>query len=159
MNRVRANTVLLIFICANWAICCLVIWWRYQINLLIRRGSYQRNEALSVVGKMSLIVTILTAGVWLFVRYRNRSGSQWRLVWSVVWKTAIVLILYVFIVLVRRQFWTPSQGDDSAFLPLVGHINGEFLSEFLWVIFLLEVVPIMAFVSGLLYFAQARAAD
>ena len=55
MNRVRANIVLLVFICVNWAICCLVIWWRYQINLLIRVGSYQRDEAMSAVGKMSLI--------------------------------------------------------------------------------------------------------
>jgi hypothetical protein len=159
MNRVRANAMLLIFICTNWAICCLVIWWRYHINLLIRGGSYQRNEALSLVGKMSLIVTILTAAVWLFVRHRTLSDSRWRLVWNVAWKTAIALVLYVFIVLVRRQLWTPSQGDDSAFLPLVSRINGEFLSEFLWLIFLLEVVPIMAFVSGLLYLAQARAAD
>src|ERR1700693_3683783 len=150
MNRVRSNVVLLIFICANWAICCLVIWWRYHINLLIRVGSYQRNEALSVVGKMSLIVTILTAAVWLFVRHRSRSGLQWRLAWNVAWKTAIVLVLYVFIVLVRRQLWTESQGvnDSAMFLPLVGHVNAYFLSEFLWLIFLLEVVPIMAFVSG-----------
>ena len=158
MKRVKSNILLLIFICANWAICCLVIWWRYNIELLIHGGSYQRNEALSVVGKMSLIVTILTAAVWLFVRHRNRTCSQWRLVWNVAWKTAIVLILYVFIVLVRRQLWTPSQGDDSAFLPIVGNVNGEFLSEFLWLIFVLQVVPIMAFASGLLYLAQARAA-
>jgi hypothetical protein len=159
MKRVKTNILLLIFICANWAICCLVIWWRYNINSLIRGGFYQHNEALSVVGKMSLTVTILTAGVWLFVRHRSRSDSQWRLVWNVAWKTAIVLILYVFIVLVRRQLWTPSQGDDSAFLPLIGNVNGEFLSEFLWLIFVLEVVPIMAFVSGLLYSAQSRAVD
>jgi hypothetical protein len=156
MNWAKANIVLLLFICANWAICCLVIWWRYNINSLIRGGFYQRSQALVVVGKMSVIVTILTAGVWLFVRRRHRSDSQWRLVWNVAWKTAIVLILYVFIVLVRRQLWTPNQGSDSAFLPLVGHVNGEFLSEFLWLIFLLEVVPIMAFVSGLLYSAQSR---
>jgi hypothetical protein len=161
MNRVRANTVLLIFIGATWAICCLVIWWRYHINLLIRVGSYQRDEAMSAVGRMSLIVTILTAAVWLFVRHRNRSGSQWRLVWNVAWKTATVLVLYVLIVLVRRQLWTESQGvnDSAMFLPLVGHVNAHFLSEFLWLIFLLEVVPIMALVSGLLYLAQARAAD
>jgi hypothetical protein len=159
MNRVRANIVLLIFICANWASCCLVIWWRYHINLLIRVGSYQCDEAMSAVGKMSLIVTVLTAAVWLFVRHRSRSGLKWRLVWNVAWKTAIVLVLYVFIVLVRRQLWDPSQGDDSAFLPIVGTVNGKFLSEFLWLIFLLEVVPIMSFVSGLLYLAQARAAN
>ena len=113
---------------------------------------------MSVVGKMSLIVTILTVVVWLFVRHRSRGGSQRRLVWSVAWKTAIVLVLYVFIVLVRRQLWDPSQGDDSAFLPIVGNVNGEFLSEFLWLIFVQQVVPIMAFASGLLYLAQARAA-
>jgi hypothetical protein len=105
-----------------------------------------------------MITTVLTGLVWIQVRKGSEGSRSGGLLWNVIWKTAAIQIAYIFIVVVRRQLWTPSQGmsDTSAFLPIVGHVNGRFFSEFLWVAFLVQVIPILALVSGVLYHLQAR---
>ena len=37
------------------------------------------------------------------------------------------------------------------FMPIVGHVNGQFLSEYLWLIFLIQVIPFVGLISGGLY--------
>jgi hypothetical protein len=158
--RIVRPALLLVFLSLYWCCCATVLWWAYDINSQISGGYYQRNQALVLVAKMALIVTVLTAVVWLLVRPHKVIRPWWRLAWNIGWKTAIVQVLYVFIVLARRQLWAPSQGidDNVMFLPIVGLVNAQFLSEFGWLSFLLDVVPIMACVSGILYWLAIASA-
>lgn len=73
--------------------------------------------------------------------------------WDVTWKTCAILTLYVVVVLIRRNLWDASQGinDYAIFLPIVGHVNGMFLSEYWWLTFLTQVIPIVGLISGGLY--------
>lgn len=141
-----------------WCLSGAVLWWMYDIDPLIRGGFYERNQALVLVSKMGLIISVLTTIVWLLAKWRPAGLPRWRLGWKVAWKTAVILTAYALIVLLRRQLWTPSQGmnDYAAFLPIVGHVNGQFLSEFGWLSFLLQVVPTVALLSGVLYYLQVR---
>jgi hypothetical protein len=149
---------LFLFLIVNWCVSGAVLWWVYDMRMQIGGGHYGRNEALRYVAEMGLITTVLTGLVWIQVRKGLEGSRPGRLLWNVIWKTAAIQIAYTFIVVLRRQLWTPSQGmsDNSAFLPIVGHVNGRFFSEFLWVAFLVQVIPILALVSGVLYHLQAR---
>ncbi len=148
---------LFLFLIVNWCVSGAVLWWVYDMAMQIGGGHYGRNEALRYVAEMGLITTVLTALVWIQVGM-GMGGRRPGPLWNVTWKTAAIQIGYTFIVVLRRQLWTPSQGmsDNSAFLPIVGHVNGRFFSEFLWVAFLVQVIPILALVSGALYHLQAR---
>jgi len=143
----------LIVLGAYWCITGIVLWWSYGISPLILGGYYQRDQALAIVAKMALIITVLTSLVWLFVMMRKVSGSRWRIGWNIGWKTAVFLLAYAIVVVTRRQLWNPSQGvsDNVMFLPLIGNVNGRFFSEAGT-----EIVPIMACVSGLLCALQPR---
>jgi hypothetical protein len=148
----------LIVLGAYWCIAGIVLWWSYDISPLILGGHYQRRQALAIVAKMALIVTVLTSLVWLFVMMRKVSGSRWRIAWNIGWKTAVFLLAYAIVVVTQRQLWNPSQGinDNAMFLPLIGNVNGRFFSEAGTLLFILEIVPIMACVSGLLCALQPR---
>lgn len=106
---------------------------------------------------MGLIVTVLVGIVWLVVRRRVAADRTWRLARNVAWKTALVLLAYGFIVVARRQLWRPEQGisESSQFLPLVGHVNGAFFSEFKWLSFIFVVVPTIGCLSGMLFYLYA----
>jgi hypothetical protein len=151
-------SLLLILLGVYWCVAGMVLWWSYDIGPLIRGGFYQRDQALAIVAKMATIITVLTSLVWLFAVKRKVSGSSWRIGWSVGWKTAVSLLAYAIIVVTRRQLWNPSQGvsDNVMFLPVVGSVNGRFFSEAGLFSFVLEIVPIMGCVSGLLCALQPR---
>ena len=46
--------------------------------------------------------------------------------------------------------------DSAAFLPFVGHINAAFFSDFLWLEYLVAVVPLMSLLSGILTVATSK---
>jgi hypothetical protein len=147
-----------LFLIVNWCISAVVLWWAYAISSVIRGGAYGRNDALRYVLEMGLIMTVLTAIAWVAAKKHQRGWKPDSLFWDVVWKTAAVQTAYMLVVVVRRELWTPKQGmsDGSMFLPIVGNVNAEFFSEFGWISFLLQVVPIAALVSAVLYHLQAR---
>lgn len=159
MTRFIAVCSGFLFLGVDWCLSALILWWSYDIGAQIRGGVYSRNQALSLVFKMGLITTILTGLAWLFVR-RSRKVDQWSLmVWSVIWRTALLEIGYAFLVVARRQLWKPNQGlgDSNMFLPIVGHLNAQFFAEWKWLSFLLLVVPAVGVISGILYYLHVKA--
>lgn len=149
-----------LFVCFSiyWCLSGAVLWWAYDISAVVYGGGYQRSEALVYVSKMALIITFLTIPVWLLQKQRRGNERRWLGGWSVAWKTAVVQLAYAAIVVIRRNLWEPSQGvsDYVMFLPIVGRVNGQFFSEFLWLIFLFPVVPITGLASGALYYLNSR---
>ena len=142
---------LLIILGVYWCITGMVLWWSYGITQLVRGGYYQRNQALSLITKMALIITVLTAMMWLLEQRRNVIGSRWQSGWRVACGTFLLLLGYAAAILMRLQFGHYTVPlDDSAFLPILGHVNSHFFSEAGWLIFLSHV-PIMASASGILY--------
>jgi hypothetical protein len=150
---------LLICLALYWILSSAVLWLTYDMKTQIHGGYYRPEQAFKLVAKMSLIVTALTSTVWFLVDWRKPKRRGWRLGWSVAWKTWAFLIVYLAIVLIRRQIWTPSQGmnDSAMFLPIVGNTNAQFLSEFRWLSFLIQVIPIVGLISAGLYFLRAHA--
>jgi len=69
-----------------------------------------------------------------------------------------VLLAYGLVIEGRRMLWTPEQGN-KAFSPIFNNTNGLFFKEFLWLIFFLEIVPIMGFISGVLYCLKVQTDD
>ena len=156
-NALRAAS-LVGLLAVHWALSSVVLWLAYDMKMQILGGYYGQDQALTLVAKMALIITILTCVIWLLVDRRRAKRQGWRLGWSAVWKTWGVLSAYVAVVLVRRQLWTPSQGmsDSAQFLPVVGHTNAQFLAEFQWLSFVIQVIPIVGLISGSLYLLRAR---
>ena len=148
-----ALVALSISLAMNWAMSCLVLWFAYDMKYQISQGYYPREEVVTSMWKMALIITILTCVVWFLADRQKTKRWGWRRGWNVTWKTCIALTLYVAIVLIRRNLWDQSQGvnDDAMFLPIVGRTNGQFLSEFLWITFLIQVIPFVGLISGGLY--------
>ena len=138
-----------------WSTSAGVLWWAYDISPLIRGGYYERHQALVLVTKMGLIVTVLTSFVWSFILIRKKSSNPQRAAWTAAWQTALVMAGYTAFVVGWRQFGgTPA--SDNAFVPILGSINSHFFSEVGGLSFLLNVAPIMGCVSGILYFAAVR---
>jgi hypothetical protein len=69
-----------------------------------------------------------------------------------VLETGVVLALYTVAVIAWREHWTPEKGmsESAAFMPFVGHINAAFFSDFLWLEYLVAVVPFVSVLSGVL---------
>jgi len=147
-----------ILLIIGWLLSMGVLWWVYDITPLIQGGFYTHDRALRLVASMGVILISLTAVVWLFAANRNGNESPRKRAWAVCWKTALVLTGYAIIVVVRRMQWRPSQGlnDDAMFLPFIGRINAPFFSEVGWVAFILEVIPLIACISGLLYWLHVH---
>ncbi len=147
----------LAFLVFYWCLSGIVLWWSYDISSLIRGGYYQRNQALALVAEMGLIITALVTIVWLLVRRRKTGGSPARLVWKVTWRTWLLLVIYAAAVFASVQFGHGKVPlNDSAFLPVLGHVNSHFFSEAGWLTFLLNVIPIMGCISGVLFYLQIR---
>jgi hypothetical protein len=149
---------LLVLLVLHWVVSSTVLWLAYDMRMQIQGGYYYREQALALVGKMALIITILTGAIWLMLDWRRPKQRGWRLGWNVAWKTWVILVVYVAIVVIRRQIWTPSQriNDGAMFLPIIGCTNAQFLSEFRWLAFLVQVVPVVGIVSGGLYFLRVH---
>lgn len=141
-----------------WTLSSVVLWFSYDMKTQILGGYYGQGQALALVAKMALIITILTYVMWLLVDWRRAKRRGWRVGWSAAWKTWGVLTAYVAVVLVRRQLWTPGQGmsDGAQFLPVVGYTNAQFLAEFRWLSFVIQVIPIVGLISGSLYLLRDR---
>jgi amino acid transporter len=145
-----ALVALAISLAINWVASCLVLWFAYGYQI-----SYSpRHDVLTLMWKMGLIITILTCVVWLLADRKKTKRRGWKgHGWNVTWKTCAILTLYVAVVLIRRNLWDASQGVNvyAMFLPIVGRVNGQFLSEYLWLIYLIQVIPIVGLISGGLY--------
>jgi len=139
-------------------ICFPALWWAYSVSMSIKGGYYQPDQARSLVAEMASIVTALTAIVWLMLTIRRRLTSGWRRVCIAIFWTATALVGYTALVVIRRSFWTPAQSPESAFLPILGHVNGKFFSESRWLSFLIDIVPTMSITSGCLYFVFVQLA-
>jgi hypothetical protein len=136
-----------------WVAGCAVLWITYGLNVEIEYANLRKPDALVFVMKMSLIMSVLTGGVWLWrVRVTSGTTKAWARFAKILLSTAAVLFLYVLIVLIRRNLWNASQGLSvySQFLPIVGRVNSEFLSEFKWMIFITQVLPVMSVLSAVL---------
>ncbi len=152
LERLRSSLILVAFLVVYWILAGVLLWWSYDITPNIRGGYYQVNQAIWLVAEMGLIVTFLTTLAWLLVRRHKARGPGWRVVWKVAWRTWVSLFVYAGAILARLQFGRDNVPlDDSAFLPVLGHVNSHFFSEFNWLIFLLYFVPVMGCVSGVLY--------
>lgn len=151
MVRLSLATFFLLY----WGICAGVLWWAYDISPLIQGGYYQPHQALALVTKMALVVTVLTGIVWWFIIRRRKTDNAGRAAWTAAWQTAVVMAGYaVFVVGWRQLSGTPA--SDSAFVPILGHINSHFFSEVGGLTFLLDVTPVMGCISGILYFIGCR---
>jgi hypothetical protein len=150
-----AHILLPIFFLLYWSISAAVLWWAYDISPLIRGGYYERQQALVLVMKMALIVTVLTGVLWSFlIRLRkNDNARQGALAAALL--TALVLAGYAIVVIGWRQF-SGTPASDNAFVPIVGSINSHFFSEAGGLSFVLNVAPIMGCISGILYFIRCR---
>ena len=157
-RKLRATLVFVAFLILCWALSGGLLWWSYHITFLIREGFYQVNRALSLVAQMGLIVTALTAVGWLLVSRRRAGGPPWRLMWRAAWRTWVVLLIYGGAVLTRMELGNYNVPlPDSAFLPVLGHVNSYFFSEAGWLVFFLYIVPVMGCISGVLYYLQVLA--
>jgi hypothetical protein len=138
---------------AYWLLGCELLWVSYGMTIDVQNENRTRLVALELVMEMSLIITLLTAGAWL-VYSRNSKGTRtlWMRLVKAFFSTAVVLVAYLVLVLVRRNLWTQAQGMSvyDQFLPVIGRINAEFLGEFNWLTFLTEVIPVMSLFSAAL---------
>ncbi|HXJ38532.1 MAG TPA: hypothetical protein VNH18_04590 [Bryobacteraceae bacterium] len=148
----------LVFLCGYWCISAAVLWWAYDLSSLVRGGFYIRGEAVLLVTKMGLIVTVLAGVIWFLQGRKTQESRSWRRGWAVFWKTVLVCLGYAGLVIMRRQLWQPSQGisDSAMFWPLVGHVNSQFFSEFKWVSFVAVVVPIIGWISAMLFLLRVQ---
>ncbi len=157
LSRIRSSLIVVVCLALYWLLAAFVLWWSYGITPLIRGGYYEVHRAVLLVGEMALIITVLTAVVWMLVRRRRAASSNWRLALHVSWGTWLFLLVYAGAVLAYLELGRHNVPlDDSAFLPVLGHVNSHFFSESNWLIFLLYVVPGMGCVSGGLYCLQDR---
>jgi hypothetical protein len=143
-----------------WFISGIVLWWAYQITYNIAISRYQHHQALVLVAKMGLILTVVTSVAWLFRLRRRAKIPRWRIGWRAAWQTALVLIAYFSIVMAHIMFRHPmGLTKDSDFFPIMGQVHAHFFSEVGPLIFFYPVVPVMACVSGVLCYLYFLAID
>jgi hypothetical protein len=128
------------------------LWWVYSMRAAIHGGSYAFSEALHLTIAMAGITTVLCGMVWLLSPILHKKQTWFRLALWTALETGVVLAFYTGLVYWWREQWTPEKGltDGAAFLPVVGHINAAFFSDFLFLEFLMVVTPLMAILSGVL---------
>ena len=159
-GMLRKNTTLVFTIFAglkvflNWLVGCALLWLSYGMSIEVGNENRTQFLAMKLVMGMSFVISILTTGVWLLSNSPARRSKTLvrRLTGTFLW-TALALSIYLALVLVRRNLWTQDQGMTvyDQFLPVVGRINAEFLSEYRWLIFLIEIIPVMSLTSALLW--------
>jgi len=134
-----------------------VFWFFYDLRPLILGGYVTWRLAAERVAEMAMVVLILTVIAWAWSGRAKGKPTLLRRWWSAAWRTALILFLYAAVVLVRRETWTAAQNtnDQSMFF---GQVNAFFLAEFRWLSFLLQVLPCLAVLSGMLFgFADREA--
>ena len=138
-----------------WFACAGVLWWAHSMSAFVAGGAYDRSYALSAVTKFGLVLSVLILGIWLRRRTRMAGVRLWRVAWTVWWQTAIVLFLYAFIVVIRRNSWTSQRGVND-WAMFFGGLNATFFSEVGPLSFVLRALPCIATISAGLFFLQAR---
>jgi hypothetical protein len=130
----------------------LCIWWAYSMNQSVAGGAHNFRQALLLTIEMSGITTALTALVWIVSPYLHKQQTWIGLAIKTTVETGLILILYTAAVFAWRQNWTPAKGltEDAAFMPVLGHVNAEFFSDFLWLEYLVAVIPLVSILSGVL---------
>jgi len=118
----------------------------------VRGGVYTQSEAVRLAIQMSLLTVGLTAIVWIVSPYVHKQVTWKSLAVKTVLETALVLAVYTAAVIAWRQHWSPERGmsDSAAFMPFLGHINAPFFADFLWLEYLVAVVPFVSLLSGVL---------
>lgn len=136
-----------------WALGVLVVWRSYSMSALVRGRYYQHTQAIRLAAEFSCAVTFLTLIAWLLVRPRKFQSMR-SLGLGVGWRTFAILVPYVAAIVANFQFGTPL--PEPALLPFIGRLNQYFFSEFLWLVYLMQVVPVMTLFSAALYCLQTR---
>jgi hypothetical protein len=128
------------------------IWWAYSMSLQVKDGVLPFLEARRLVVELSVLTAALSAAVWIANPLVHRQGTWIKLAVTITLETALILILYTAAVFVWRDHWNPADGmsEPAQFMPIVGHVNAQFFSDFLWLEYLCVVVPIVSLVSGAL---------
>jgi hypothetical protein len=151
-NPLRRALVLIVKAAIFLPFCSICLWWAYSMGAQVQGGFYTYREAVLLAIEMSLLTTALTATVWIVSPYIHRQATWISLAIKTVLETGFVLALYTAAVFTWRQHWTPEKGmsESAAFMPFVGHINAAFFAEFLWLEYLVAVVPFVSLLSGVL---------
>lgn len=128
------------------------IWWAYSMNRAVGGGAYTLHQAVLLTVAMSAVTTVLAAVVWVLSPFVHKRQTWLQLAFKTAVETGAILCFYVAVVLAWRQNWAPSKGltDEAAFIPVIGHLNAIFFSEFLWMEYLIAVVPLVSILSGIL---------
>ncbi len=150
----RRSSLVFIALLIYWLIAASALWKVYDIGPLISGGYLSHGQAISVVTKMGLLLTVLTSGAWIWSSRQTSNKKTFLAVWrSAALRTFVVLFFYWLVVFIRREIWTPSQGvnDDAMFLPFIGHVNAVFFAEVGWLSFLIGIIPCMGIVSGFVF--------
>lgn len=128
-----------------------ILWYAYEMEPVIEGGAYSRSVARNAVFHFSLITTILTSAVWIWLTRSSKPQTGAKIFWKGAALTLIVLWLYGFAVVYRRSTWTTSQGVND-WAMFFGHTNAFFFSEARWLSFALEVAPAISLLSGSLLY-------
>ena len=134
-----------------WAIGAAVLWWAYSMSAFIKGGAYDKVSATRWVAEFSCILSAIVAAVWLINRSRTLPLQLNRVIWRVLWQTAILLFLYAAVIVIRRQTWS---GDVNDWAMFFGNLNAQFFSEDGPFSFVLLVLPVISLTSAGLFSLQ-----
>jgi hypothetical protein len=128
------------------------LWWTYSMSAVIHGGAYAFSEALHLTIAMAGIATVLCSIVWLLSPILHKKQTWVGLALCTTLEAGVMLALYAGLVVWWRDQWTPQKGmtEAAAFMPVIGHINAVFFSDFLFLEFLIVVTPLLAVVAGIL---------
>ncbi len=128
------------------------IWWAYSMNRAVGGGAYTLRQAILLTVAMSGLTTTLAAVVWIVSPFLHKRQTWLGLAFKTSLETGAILCLYTAVVFEWRQNWTPAKGftEEAAFMPVLGHLNATFFSDFLWLEYLIAVVPFVSILSGVL---------
>ena len=151
-RNLRQAAVFPISLSVFWGLSGIILWRSYGMANLVHEGYYQRGEARAYVAEMALIISILTAAAWLLAtRTADRNLKLWQSGWWAGCLTMVFQIGYAALVVGWVTLGHHSAPlDDSAFLPLLGHVNARFFSEDGVFPFLIDS-PLIGAISGVLY--------
>jgi hypothetical protein len=136
----------------TFAFCCsILIWWSSSMGAETKDGALTSTDATSLTIEMSVLMTVLTVTAWSLSARVHRTATRVRLSAAVTIETAVILALYVFVVIMWRQHWTPEKGltESAAFMPVLGHMNSFFFADYGWLQYLLVDVPLASILSGI----------
>ena len=144
MRHVLTAGALLLVLCAATIP---ILWYAYTIGHSIEGGRYTHDYALSKTFQFSLITTVLTSVIWIWLTRISKVQTTGKLFLKGTLLTFTILTLYMFVVVLRRQMWTSAQGVNE-WAMFYGETNGFFFSEVGPLSFFLEVVPSISIISG-----------